>query len=98
VILGRGARPAAFQTRIEAAYALGIINDPTTATLMHIKDIRNLFGHSTALRSLDTDPVLNVFTRLHVNPEYTGRYAPLFMAYVNEVYGVLRKCVIDAGG
>jgi hypothetical protein len=89
-ILGRGARPATFQTRIAAAYALGIISDSTNATLTHIKDIRNIFGHSTALCSLDIDPVLSVFRRLHVNSEYTGRYSQVFMAYVNEVHGLPR--------
>jgi hypothetical protein len=70
---------SSFAAKIDMAYALGITTDEVNVELNKIRKIRNLFAHSKASVSLDTEPLKSIFYKLRRPPGITGSYLDQFV-------------------
>lgn len=96
-LLGENLNYKILDTRIKAAKALDILDTEAYRILILVKEIRNEFGHPNSFVSLETEPVLSLFTKLHTNPKIGGNYGQVFFAYVSYANDVLEKYLVSVG-
>lgn len=96
-LLGSYSPPSDFYTRIEVANKLGILDAEAYRILQFLVSIRNKFGHPKSMCSLDTEPVLALFRKLHTNPLYKGSYIQVFYEYIIYVNDTLEVYLVKFG-
>src|SRR5882672_1665762 len=86
-----------FSSKIDMAYALGIISSDVHREMNKIREIRNKFAHSKALLSLDQAPIVDTFNNLHKPAGARGAVTEVFMLCVSELNDVLEKYLLSKG-